>query len=364
MTSGLKFMERMAEWEREFSPMTTGANPLTWSVSAGEFRVFLDSFGPLGHDVEALAAGAGVTRADLDDFEVRVPCTTYETVVRLAQKSQPTPNLALRLAMNVPIGAFPPLDYLILTCDDVAAGLHQLSRYFRLVGNPMVHDVREESDPIRVVMNSAWAFNYEYSASIMILHFREETDERFAAASLHFTHRPDDVRDFERVLGCPVEAGAPWNGVTITREAWRLPLRRRDAVLRGILERQARDIVDRMPPAGTVAAEIRQLLDREVAAGNDTRIEAVARSLATSPRTLQRRLAAEGLSYQKVLDDWRKDSAQRHVAGSALSIGEIAYLLGFAEPAPFHRAFKRWFGVTPQTFRQGQMHLHRVSTGP
>jgi AraC-like DNA-binding protein len=70
-----------------------------------------------------------------------------------------------------------------------------------------------------------------------------------------------------------------------------------------------------------------------------------------SPRTLQRRLAAERQSYQQVLDGWRKDAARRHLAASALSIGEIAWLLGFSEPAPFHRAFKRWFGTTPQAFR-------------
>jgi AraC-like DNA-binding protein len=332
--------------------MTTGANSLTWSVTAGEFRAFLNSFGSIGHDVEALAAGAGITLAALDDPESRIPCTTYETVVRLAQQTKPTANLALRLAMNVPIGAFPLLDYLILTCDDIAAGVSQLSRYFRLVGNPMVFDVREEIDPIRVAMKGGPAFTMEYSASIMVLHFREETDGRFAAASIHFTHQPDDWREFERVLGCPVEAGAAWNGVSISREVWQLPLRRRDAVLRGVLESQARDIIDRLPPAGTAAAEVKRLLDAEVASGADTRIDNVARRLATSPRTLQRRLAAEGLSYQKVLDDWRRDAAQRHLAASALSIGEIAYLLGFSEPAPFHRAFKRWYGVTPQTFRQ------------
>jgi AraC-like DNA-binding protein len=338
--------------------MTTGANPLTWSVTAGEFRAFLNSFGPIGHDVEALAARAGITLAALDDPEHRLPCTTYETVVRLAQQRRPTPNLALRLAMNVPIGAFPLLDYLILTCDDIAAGVRQLSRYFRLVGNPMVFDVREEFDPIRVAMNSAPPFSIEYSASIMVLHFREETDGRFAAASIHLTHQPDDVREFERVLGCPIEAGAAWNGVSISRDVWMLPLRRRDPVLRRVLENQARGVVDRLSASGTAAAEVMRLLDAEVAAGADTRIDRVARRLATSPRTLQRRLAAEGLSFQKVLDNWRRDAAQRHLARSALSIGEIAYLLGFSEPAPFHRAFKRWYGVTPQTFRQG--HPQRV----
>jgi len=332
--------------------MTSGANPLTWSVSAGEFRAFLKSFGALGYDVEALTAAAGIIGGSLDDPDARMPCTAYEAVVRRAQQARPTPNLALRLAMNVPIGAFPLLDYLILTCDDVAAGARQLVRYFRLVGNPMVYEVREDIDPIRVTMNGAPPFSIEYSASIMVLHFREETNGRFAPASVHFTHQPDDVSEFERVLGCPVEAGAPWNGVSVSRDVWKLPLRRRDPVLRGVLESRAREIVDRLPASGTAASEVKRLLDAEVASGADTRIENVARRLATSPRTLQRRLAAEGLSYQKVLDDWRRDAAQRHLAASALSIGEIAYLLGFSEPAPFHRAFKRWYGVTPQTFRQ------------
>ena len=54
-----------------------------------------------------------------------------------------TPNLALRLAMVVPIGAYPLLDYLVVTSDSVGEGLQQLARYFRLVGNPVVLEARE-----------------------------------------------------------------------------------------------------------------------------------------------------------------------------------------------------------------------------
>lgn len=334
------------------SPMTTGANPMTWSATATEFRAFMNGFEPLGYDVNALAAGAGVTRAQLDDPEVTVPCSAYDAVVRLAQQARPTPNLALQLAMNVPVGAFPLLDYLIVTCDDVGSGVRQLNRYFRLVGNPVVFDVHDEADPIRIAMGGGSPFGVEYTASLMLLHFRDETDGLFKAAALHFSHTPDDVREFARVLGCAIEVSASWCGISISREAWSLPLRRRDAVLRGVLERQARDIVGDLPVSTSLASDVKRLLDAEVAGGADTRVETVARRLATSPRTLQRRLAAERLSYQKVLDDWRKAAAERHLTASALSIGEIAYLLGFSEPAPFHRAFKRWYGMTPQTFRQ------------
>jgi AraC-like DNA-binding protein len=71
-----------------------------------------------------------------------------------------------------------------------------------------------------------------------------------------------------------------------------------------------------------------------------------------SGRTLQRRLADEGVSYQELLDDARKEAAGRYLHESALAIGEVAYLVGYSEPAPFHRAFRRWYGTTPEAFRR------------
>ena len=69
-----------------------------------------------------------------------------------AQQERFTPNLALELARLTPIGAYPLLDYLVLTSDTVGAGVRQLARYFRLIGNPVVITVHEDVDPIRVEM--------------------------------------------------------------------------------------------------------------------------------------------------------------------------------------------------------------------
>jgi len=101
--------------------------------------------------------------------------------------------------------------------------------------------------------------------------------------------------------------------------------------------------------------DVRRALELRIGRGG-TGIQQVARHLAVSPRTLQRRLASEGSSYQDVLEAWRKDAAQRHLSESNLAVSEVAFLLDYSEPAPFHRAFKRWFGVTPQAFRQAQLH--------
>jgi AraC-like DNA-binding protein len=57
------------------------------------------------------------------------------------------------------------------------------------------------------------------------------------------------------------------------------------------------------------------------------------------------------VSYQKLLDDARRAAAGRYLAESTLAIGEVAYLLGYSEAAAFHRAFKRWYGATPEAFR-------------
>jgi len=57
------------------------------------------------------------------------------------------------------------------------------------------------------------------------------------------------------------------------------------------------------------------------------------------------------VSYQQVVDSARKEAAARYLTDSTLAICEVAYLVGYSEPAPFHRAFKRWYGMTPDSFR-------------
>jgi len=98
------------------------------------------------------------------------------------------------------------------------------------------------------------------------------------------------------------------------------------------------------------ALEVRRALASRIGRG-DTRIQAIAGILATSTRSLQRRLAAAGVSYQQLLDLSRRDAAERYLTDSLLSIGEVAYLLGYSEPAAFNRAFRRWHHEPPQAFR-------------
>ncbi len=344
--------------------MTTGANSLTGranppaaatqpplTTGSSEIRALLGALQALGHDVPALVASVGFDHAKLEDPDARFPCETYGTLWCRAQETRPIANFAMQVARHVPIGAYPLLDYLILTADTVGDGMHRLAKYFSLVSSPTRMELHDGEDPVRVAFVGGGPRVSEYSIALGMFHLKEETGGRFTATDIYLEHQPDDGIEMARVLGCPVHAHASWSGMRVPAASWQLPLRRRDPILNGLLERQAAEAIGPASAGEGLLADVRRILATRITRGDDPRIDVVARELATSSRTLQRRLAAEGTSFQQTIDDVRRDAAGRYLADRSLAIAEVAYLLGYSEPAPFHRAFKRWFGVTPQDYR-------------
>jgi AraC-like DNA-binding protein len=80
--------------------------------------------------------------------------------------------------------------------------------------------------------------------------------------------------------------------------------------------------------------------------------EEIASALNLSLRSLQRKLKAQDVSFKQLLDDTRRDLGLQYVRNPHHSLIEIAFLLGFAEPGNFTRAFKRWYGMSPSKYRQ------------
>jgi hypothetical protein len=115
----------------------------------------------------------------------------------------------------------------------------------------------------------------------MVLNLPKETDERFQPEYVSFAHCPEDVSEVQRILRCEVRAGAPWSGLAVTNEAWHMPFRRSDPVLRRVLQQQADEIIARLPAANGVAIEVRRALAKQMAGGR-TRIDSIARDLATT----------------------------------------------------------------------------------
>src|SRR6187549_3466146 len=260
--------------------MTTRANSLTarvtgrtrataspMTLSAHDLRVLLDGLGLLGYSVEALLAAARLNRADLTNPDARVACDAYGAVLTRACQERFTPNLALELARVTPLGAWPLIDYLVVTADTVEAGVRQLARYLRITGAPFSIEVRDDIEPIRVEMTTRTSpFAIEFDAALMVLHFRNETDGPFEAA-LSFQHALDDAAEFARILGCSVNPNATWSGISVPPQTWRLPLRRRDPVLRQFLEGHANELLARVPSRTGIGLEVQRALAPRVAGG-------------------------------------------------------------------------------------------------
>ena len=100
----------------------------------------------------------------------------------------------------------------------------------------------------------------------------------------------------------------------------------------------------------TLALRVREIMLPE---RRDAPLSDVARWLNVSPRTSIRRLRAEGTSFQHVHDGLRRDIAIRELAHSSRSVESIARQVGFTSGPNFHRAFKRWTGTAPGSYRGG-----------
>lgn len=316
---------------------------------AGEVRGMFGALDRLGYDIESLLAGVGFCRSDLD---APIPARVCAGVLAAANRQHRLKNLPLRLAMEIPLGANPLLDYIVASSESVGEGLRRLSQYLRLVNPGIVIELHDQEELIRVQVESPGdPFGVELTVSLSVIRFRGETDNRLKVAGVSFRHEPEEASEFAKCLGAPVRTRSSWNGWMLSRAALQLPMRRRDPALGAWLEGRAAKILSAQAKDESTADQVRNVLGTRMA-GGDMRIEVVAQRLATTPRTLQRRLAEEGTTFDAVRDSIRRSAAESFLAESTLTIGEVAYLLGYSEAAAFHRALKRWHGIGPLAFRK------------
>lgn len=140
-------------------------------------------------------------------------------------------------------------------------------------------------------------------------------------------------------FGCPVLFEQPRTLVSIPLPLLGLPLSKRDPMLKELLERQAQALLDALPDPNAFDQSVQQLLARLLPEGQVS-VDKVAASLHQSTRTLQRRLADSGLSWQELLDRTREQLACGYLRDHGLSLAEIALLLGYSEQSAFTRSFK------------------------
>src|SRR5262245_799788 len=241
---GMSILEHVSR--TRFRAMTAHASQLTPRAKrpapvqvqpASTVRAFADALARLGFDVDRLLEAAGVRRVELDDPDAQVPCATTATMIARAATERRMPNLAAHMGAVTPIGAYPLLDYLVVTSDTVARALEQLGRFFHITDAPMAWRMVHDGAVVRMVVEpGSDRVGTEYTLSIGLHHLRDETEGRLRVSGVSLMFEPEDKRDLEQLFGCSIAAPSTWSGFEFERELLDVPLRRRDPALRSVLE--------------------------------------------------------------------------------------------------------------------------------
>lgn len=322
-------------------------------------RAFLDCCEKMGIDTSALLAAVGIDRAVIDDPDGHLPTSQVRALWRRAYEASGDPDLALHAAEGLRFGAYRVIDYLAGSAPTIGGAVTQVSRYFPIINSAVRLPLTETPTEVAVGVVSPGDPAHltrpyvEYTYAAVFLRVRDATRVSFPLEAVDFTFpAPASITEHERVFACPVRFGAPENAMRFSRATWETPNGRHDPDLFSVLSEHARILGEKVPTEPPAVREVREAILEQLKDGSLS-LEGVARQLAMSPRTLQRRLQEHGLSYADLLDRTRENAAKTYLSDRQLSVAEVAYLLGFAEQSSFNHAFKRWTGKAPTEYRKG-----------
>ncbi len=154
----------------------------------------------------------------------------------------------------------------------------------------------------------------------------------------------------KKYFGCEVLFDAPWDAIVFDEAVFARPFVTHNEELETVLVTALEEALSDSLTSRSIADDVRTIL-RHHMDGHRPSVEKVAEKLHMSSRTLQRRLEERGTTYQKLLDEVRRETARRLLSGTDLHAGEVAFLLGFDETNSFTRAFFAWEGATPSRWR-------------
>lgn len=314
----------------------------------------------LGWDRKALLEEAGLDAALLADPDARVP---YEHDLRLWTVLSQKP-VGLAIGERLGMAGLGVLGYAMRHEATVGQALEWLQKFRALVHPEVVPRIERRRGPEgeRFVFTRPPTADFarlrepvyaQAAASVAVMRAltgRPALRARWVAYPLP---RPDDPERHEKYFGCPVSWGAPEFAIAFDATVLELPLPRSDPLLFSYLARRAEALLAALHDQASVASRVRQQIGAELADG-DPRLAAVAKRLAMSERTLHRRLKDEQTTFAALVEEARRERAMLLLEDRFLSSSEVAFLLGYAEPAAFFRAFRRWTGQTPQAWRSAR----------
>ncbi len=310
-----------------------------------------------GVDPDEVLREIEVSRIHGNDPLVRITDSTVNTIYARAAAVTGDEYFGLRVAEHIVPGSLHALGYALLASDTLEDFCHRFVRYYGLVSQSADLRIFVEGSTFRLEAdprNPAICFETQDVWAALVMRLMR------MACRADFSPRRLDLRrpapaggeePFRAFFGCPIHFGQPHLCFHFELAAMREPLlganrelaQHHDQIAMAYLEKLDRD---------DIANRVRAQLVNGLSAGIFSRAE-IATRMHMSPSTLQAKLARQGVSFQQLQDDTRRQLALGYVRQKRLSITEIAFMLGFSDVSNFNRAFRRWTGKAPSEYRTG-----------
>jgi AraC-like DNA-binding protein len=307
-------------------------------------------------DVDARPALAELGITHLRDLADEIPVSLFCDFWQALRRTTGESAFGIRLAQLVRLENYQLFGHLVASSATLGDSILRAVRLIRLVLETARLSFHMEGDHASLLVEPLYPeFTdremVEFEVAVIGVVAQQITGRRLEAEQVRFSHEaPRDTRLYEELLGHRVHFGAPHNGYVFDSALLLLPLVRHDTGVVAELERQAEDLLTAERRATQLRLEVRAALAAELRGGSPT-IERVAQVLSMHPKTLARRLQAEGSSFRRLLDELRLQLAERYLNQPGLTVEEVAFLLGYSEKSAFHRAFRRWTGRPPRALR-------------
>lgn len=329
------------------------------TIAAMAARAIVYTATTYGRPAGELCAKVGLDPAIIEDIDGRVP---IGVMIALWREVAPLdPDFGLHLAETAM--ARPALPWHLLRASaTLEEGLLRLVAAWRIFNDvqppELVLPGPTEGDAILRIRTRGTPFvaprhGAEFAFAWFAVAARRATGLEVNPVRVTFEHpEPSRTEEHARIFRSEVVFDADATAIHFAKATMALPtVGGGDSELVQVLERHAETLLAKLPPRHGFSSRVRSAMTPLLPDGAVT-IERLATELGASTRSIQRRLHEEGTTFQRVLDELRKEVAISHLGERAHSIAEIALLLGFSDQTAFHRAFVRWTGRTPGELRR------------
>ena len=308
----------------------------------------------------ALLESVGVNAdAPVDPRVMVADADYYEFFERVARADRHGVSLPLRVGASMRSDDYGAFGLAWKSALNLRGSCERAERYARVLTSVSAYEVCEAEEGVYMHLHRAGErrlglrlSNEATIASIAAISQEVSTGD-FRALAVYFKHEgPGSTAAHERHFGCPVHFGADRDALLVAHESMRAPNRLGDPSIVRFFDTHLDEELAKFDDDASLERRVRIQISQSLSEGVPS-VSAVARRFDMSGRTLQRRLSDRGYSFQTLVDESRRELAERLLRETEYPLAEVAFLTGFSEQSAFNRAFKRWAGQTPRSWRIG-----------